>query len=144
MHTAFSPMNIFSDHGHDRHHPVLVELDDLNNISAELGPSTMEVFLSEFEFRVQQFAREHDEIVTIPPNKLCVLLRDVSDSQQIELAAAKLVRLFEEPITVLDQEFKPSSRLDAMQQPQKCGCASPSRDYAKHEPRSYLMSFGRS
>ncbi len=89
---------------------VLVELDDLNNISAELGPSSMEVFLSEFEFRVQQFAREHDEIVKIPPNKLCVLLRDVSDSQQIELAAAKLVRLFEEPITVLDQEFKPTAR----------------------------------
>ena len=86
---------------------ALVELANPDEVSAELGVTSLEIFLSEFQSRVAEFKRANDEIVTVLPHKLCVWLRNVCDPSQIELAGAKLVRLLEVPICVVDEEIRP-------------------------------------
>ncbi|MDH3643258.1 MAG: bifunctional diguanylate cyclase/phosphodiesterase [Gammaproteobacteria bacterium] len=84
---------------------ALVEIENAGEVSAELGHTSGELFLAEFEDRVGHLLRGQDEVIKIQPNKLCVLLRGVWDPQQIQLAGAKLTRLFEAPIEILDEEI---------------------------------------
>lgn len=86
---------------------ALVEIDNAGDVSAELGEVCLKLFLEEFELRVGRLLRAHDEIIKVQPHKLCVLLRGVSDPQQIELAGAKLTRLFALPINLLNEEISP-------------------------------------
>ena len=86
---------------------MLVELVNAHDVAAELGPASQELFVDEFETRIRQLGRRRDEIVRVQPTKFCVILRDVNDRQQIELAGAKLERLFEENIQLLDEEIRP-------------------------------------
>lgn len=85
---------------------ALVQIENTDEVFTTLGEASLEIFLGEFEDRVREFARSKDEIIKIQPNKLCVLLNEVSDPLQIELAGAKLARFFEAPIQILDDEFK--------------------------------------
>jgi hypothetical protein len=71
---------------------MLVELVNADDVAAELGPASQEMFVDEFETRVRQLGRRRDEIMRVQPTKFCVLPRDVNDRQQIELAGAKLER----------------------------------------------------
>jgi EAL domain-containing protein (putative c-di-GMP-specific phosphodiesterase class I) len=84
---------------------ALVEIENADEVSAELGQTSLELFLEEFEHRVGRLLRAQDEVIKVQPHKLCVVLRGVWDPQQIELAGAKLTRLFESPIEVLDEEI---------------------------------------
>ncbi|MGE0621843.1 MAG: putative bifunctional diguanylate cyclase/phosphodiesterase [Pseudomonadales bacterium] len=86
---------------------ALVELDNAGEVFAELGQASMDLFLDEFSRRVQRFVREGDELIKVQPHKYCVVLHRVSDPIQLELAGAKLHRLFEAPIGVVDEEIKP-------------------------------------
>lgn len=87
---------------------ALVEIDNHNEVFAALGQASLEIFLDEFAERVSRFARDGDELIKVQPNKYCVLLNGLTESVQIELAGAKLARLFEAPITIVDEEFKAS------------------------------------
>lgn len=87
---------------------ALVEVDNHNDVFAALGQASRDIFLEEFADRIGQFARQSDELIEIQPNKFCILLENVSEPVQLELAGAKLTRLFEAPIQILDEEFKAS------------------------------------
>ena len=86
---------------------LLVELSNADEVYDDLGHGSMELFAAEFESRLRQLARPRDEVVQILPNKYCLVLQDVWDPEQVELAAAKLTRLFEEPVSLLDEEIQP-------------------------------------
>ena len=86
---------------------LLVELTNADDVAAELGASSEEFYIEEFEHRVRQLARRQDEVMKVRSTKYCLLLRGVCDRQQIELAGAKLGRLFESNFQVLDEEIKP-------------------------------------
>jgi len=85
---------------------ALIELAHHDELCAALGVAAQEVFLGEFADRVEGLKRQGDEAVKVMPHKMCVWLRGVRDVQQIELAAAKLERLFAEPISVVDEEIR--------------------------------------
>ncbi len=87
---------------------ALVEIENHNEVFAALGQASLEIFLDEFAERIAQFAREGDELIKVQPNKYCILLNDLSEPVQIELAGAKLARLFDAPIPIVDEEFKAS------------------------------------
>ena len=84
---------------------ALIQIENADEVFAALGQSSLDIFLSEFEERVGQFARDQDQVLKVKPDKLCVLLCNVEDLVQIELAGAKLARLFESPICIVDEEF---------------------------------------
>lgn len=83
---------------------ALIEIENADEVFAAYGKVSHELFLGEFEERVKQLARSTDKIIKLQPHKLCVLLKGISDPLQIELAGAKLTRLFVPPICILDEE----------------------------------------
>ena len=85
---------------------ALVEIENVDEVSTVLGHESLELFFGEFEDRIGHLVRPQDDVVKVQPHKLCVLLRDVSDPLQIELAGAKLTRLFDPPIEIFDEEIK--------------------------------------
>ncbi len=85
---------------------ALVELTNADDVGLELGDSSLELLLGEFETRLRGLARREDELVPLEAHKFCVVLRDLEDPYQVELAAAKLVRLFEETVSLLDEEVR--------------------------------------
>lgn len=87
---------------------ALIQIENSDEVFTALGQASLDIFLGEFTDRVKQFTRTQDEIFEIQPNKLCILIRNVREPIQIELAAAKLTRLFDAPIQILDDEFKAS------------------------------------
>ena len=89
---------------------ALVELINREDVAAELGSGCLELFLDEFEQRLKQMMRSRDEFIRIEPHKICLLLRDVRDPQMLELAGAKLERLFETPIELLGEAIRPDVR----------------------------------
>lgn len=89
---------------------ALIELTNRDDVAADLGAGCLELFLDEFEQRVQQLVRPEDEYIRIEPHKICVILRNVWDPQMLELAGAKLGRLFEAPIELLGEDVQPDVR----------------------------------
>ncbi len=85
---------------------ALIELENIDTISAELSEHSLQLYLEEFQDRVRSLARPQDDVHDVKPHKMCVILKDIDDPQQLELAGAKLGRLFEPPIAVLDQEMR--------------------------------------
>jgi EAL domain-containing protein (putative c-di-GMP-specific phosphodiesterase class I) len=85
---------------------ALIELENVDSVSAELSVSSLRLYLEEFQERVRALARNQDEVLDVKPHKICVLFKGIDDPQQLELAGAKLGRLFEAPIAILDQEIR--------------------------------------
>jgi EAL domain-containing protein (putative c-di-GMP-specific phosphodiesterase class I) len=85
---------------------ALVQIENSDEVFTALGQASLEIFLDEFADRVQQFSRTRDEVVNVAPNKVCILLHGVYEQIQIDLAGAKLARLFEAPIQILNEEFR--------------------------------------
>ena len=85
---------------------ALVEIENADEVLTAFGEASQAQFLSVFEDRVRQLARPSDKVIKMQPNKLCVLLRGIQDPLQIQLAGAKLKRLFEPPISIFDEEVK--------------------------------------
>ncbi len=99
---------------------ALVALDNSEEIFAARGEISHDLFVEEFQERVKQLARPIDKVVAVQPHKLCVLLRGVEDPVQIELAAAKLIRLFEPPISVIDEDIQARVRAAFVTPGQAC------------------------
>ncbi len=87
---------------------ALIELVNVDAVSTELGANSLRLYLEEFQERVRALARERDEVLDVQPHKICVILKGIDDPQQLELAGAKLGRLFEAPIAILDQQIRAS------------------------------------
>ena len=84
---------------------ALIAIDNSEDVFAARGEVLRDLFLEEFQDRVNQLARATDKVIALQPNKLCVFLRGVQDPVQVELAAAKLARLFEEPFCIINEEI---------------------------------------
>ena len=84
----------------------LVRLDRLGEINHSLGYESAELLLDEFAARVRAFARSRDEIIEVKRNKLCVVFKGFADENHAQLAAAKLERMFAQPLDVIDVRLK--------------------------------------
>ncbi len=85
---------------------VLIEMDDFRRMSASLGLETAELLVGAFHERVRGFLRTCDQHIVISDERCGVILSEIQNMEQLDLAAAKLFRQFEAPIEVIDRSFK--------------------------------------
>ncbi len=73
----------------------LVQLTGLNKLVESSGEQTVQLYLEEFESRLNQLIRPGDKLMKLSNDKFCVLLQGIDERYHLELAAVKLVRLFD-------------------------------------------------
>ncbi len=79
----------------------LVELSDINGLLDTYGPESFKLLHEAFIDRLKSWARSNDKLRRLGNDRLCIILQNVHSRAQIELAAAKLFRIFEEPYCLL-------------------------------------------
>jgi EAL domain-containing protein (putative c-di-GMP-specific phosphodiesterase class I)/GGDEF domain-containing protein len=79
----------------------LVELSDINGLLDTYGPESFKLLHEAFIDRLKSWARSNDNLRKLGNDRMCVILKNVRSRAQIELAAAKLCRIFEEPYCLL-------------------------------------------
>ena len=87
------------------HCHVLVELSGLGAIIESMGSETCQLYLNEFQDRLNEFVRSGDRLVKVSTGKFCIVLRNVAQRHHIELAASKLERHLREPVDILDERL---------------------------------------
>lgn len=75
----------------------LVELADAESLLDRHGKATFKELQEIFHKRLQGWVRSKDEWRRLDDDRFCVVLKGVSSRGELELAAAKLERLFKEP-----------------------------------------------
>ena len=79
----------------------LLELSDANGLFDNYGPESFNLLREAFIDRLDNWIRPGDKLRVLGNNRFCVILKGVHSRAQIELAAAKLGRIFEEPYCLL-------------------------------------------
>lgn len=83
----------------------LVELRD-DDVNAHIySEPAMQAAMQEFEERLKAWVRPKDQCRTLKNNKVCVVLKDMSTTAELELAAAQLNRAFRKPHEHLGREL---------------------------------------
>ncbi len=75
----------------------LVELTDAQHLIERHGTSSFNSLRDVYIERLKEWVRAKDQWRVLDNNRFCVILRDISSEGELELAAAKLGRLFEPP-----------------------------------------------
>jgi EAL domain-containing protein (putative c-di-GMP-specific phosphodiesterase class I)/GGDEF domain-containing protein len=75
----------------------LVELTDAQHLIERHGTSSFNTLRDVYIERLKEWVRAKDQWRVLDNNRFCVILRDISSEGELELAAAKLGRLFEPP-----------------------------------------------
>ncbi len=81
---------------------ALIELSQAGELEVQLGEGTFELVLDEYFSRLDEFARNNDEVVRTGPHAAMVIMRGLTSQDHLELAAAKLSRLMSPPISVVN------------------------------------------
>ena len=84
----------------------LVELVDSDGLCDTYGPHAFEDLKGVFVDRLKHWTRENDHWNLMGNDRFCVVLDGVSGRAQIELAAAKLERMFEEPHYIFNKPVR--------------------------------------
>jgi EAL domain-containing protein (putative c-di-GMP-specific phosphodiesterase class I)/GGDEF domain-containing protein len=84
----------------------LVRLNRLAEINELIGYETAGLLLDEFEERMRSLIRKQDALIQMDRHTMVLILRGISSSEHVALAAAKLQRIFERPIEVLNETIK--------------------------------------
>lgn len=85
---------------------VLIQLDNSEELFTGASAAVLDQFLEEFYARVRRFSRSQDRAVWLNQNRVCIFLRGVVGRTQVDLAGAKLSRLFEPAFVLGDEEFR--------------------------------------
>jgi EAL domain-containing protein (putative c-di-GMP-specific phosphodiesterase class I) len=80
---------------------ALVEMADQAELRAALGPAAYRMLSETFKDRMEKWQRSGDQSRHLDGNRYCVVFKGMQGEVECELAAAKLRRLLEEPITAL-------------------------------------------
>lgn len=75
----------------------LVELTDAQHLMEHHGTSAFKLLREAYIDRLKDWVRAKDQWRVLDNNRFCVVLKDISSAGELELAAAKLERLFEQP-----------------------------------------------
>lgn len=82
---------------------VLVRMLDLDEIVATAGEVAADMLVDEFLLRLRACAREQDIVVSMEQRTCAIIVRGISGREHLLLAASKIERAFEEPVTLIDQ-----------------------------------------
>lgn len=86
---------------------MLVHLRRMRQVSALLGSAAALALLHATEARLSELLRPIDRVFLVAPNELLVVLPRLMSREHGVLAARKVLRQFEIPISVLDQPMTP-------------------------------------
>jgi GGDEF domain-containing protein len=75
----------------------LVELADEQDATRIHSTASLHVLRDVFHDRLNNWVRAKDQWRLLKDNRVCVILRDIGSQGELELAAAKLERVFREP-----------------------------------------------
>ena len=75
----------------------LVELSDTDELVDLHGTASFRVLRDAFHDRLKDWVRTKDQWRLLNNNRVCVVLKDISSEGELELAAAKLGRIFKAP-----------------------------------------------
>ena len=75
----------------------LVELADADDLIEMHGSASFNVLRDVFHDRLKDWVRSKDQWRLLKNNRVCVILKDIGGEGELELAAAKLGRIFKEP-----------------------------------------------
>ena len=75
----------------------LVELADADDLIELHGSASFNVMRDVFHDRLKDWVRSKDQWRLLKNNRVCVILKDIGGEGELELAAAKLGRIFNEP-----------------------------------------------
>lgn len=84
----------------------LIELVGTQDLKDAHGTQTFELLRDEYISRVKNWIRSSDQSRLLNSNRICVVLKGVNNSAQIQLAAAKLSRIFMEPYSLLGDNVR--------------------------------------
>lgn len=84
----------------------LVELTDADVLLDRHGPKLFEAFREHFVNRLKDWIRADDQWRLLDDDRFCVVLKGLEERAQLELAVAKLARLFEEPYSYLGERVR--------------------------------------
>ncbi|MCV6623125.1 MAG: GGDEF domain-containing phosphodiesterase [Cellvibrionaceae bacterium] len=79
----------------------LIEIADYEGLVGRHGPASAQLLLEEFYQRLQRWARPQDQAKVLKNRRFMVMLDGVHDDAQLQLATAKLIRLFEAPCDLM-------------------------------------------
>ncbi len=85
---------------------VLLKIENASDVLKGFGEPQLASFYRQYETRVNSFARSDDHVERIGRSKYALVLSNISDPMQIELAGAKLERTFQTPFDIDGHELK--------------------------------------
>ncbi len=83
------------------HTHALIKLEGLSRLAETMGRESIQLYIEEFVARLKKVMRSNDRLLKISPAKYCMILHEAEDRHLVELAAAKLVRVFDLPANLL-------------------------------------------
>ncbi len=86
---------------------ALVELADQTELREFIGPIAFKLLSEAFIKRLEGWPRDIDRSKALGNNRYCVVFRNIDNAAQCDLAAAKLMRLLDEPIVVVGDVIVP-------------------------------------
>ncbi len=129
---------------------AVVEVMRGTELILQLGEGSFELMLEEFHGRLQQFVKTKDLIVSLGDNRFCLVLTDLTSSDHLELATAKLKRLLSPPVCVVNHSVlvqtnagfalmrannaQPSTLLKAAES--ALGRCTPAQQYVVYDPEA--------
>jgi len=81
-----------------------LDLDHFKHINDTLGHDVGDLILKETASRLLSCVRPNDMVSRLGGDEFVILLSEISDASDAEIVAKKILRKFEEPITVNDKE----------------------------------------
>jgi diguanylate cyclase (GGDEF)-like protein len=85
---------------------MFVDLDRFKIINDTLGHAAGDSLLTEVASRLKQCLRESDVVARLGGDEFIILLRDVSDGQQVATVARKILSTVVKPLTIHGQECR--------------------------------------
>ncbi|MGC2518536.1 MAG: EAL domain-containing protein [Burkholderiales bacterium] len=84
---------------------LLFDLDRFKEINDSLGHSAGDTVLKEIGRRVSRALRDTDTVARLGGDEFCIIIEDCDSRDKVAFTAAKLQRLFDEPIPVEGREM---------------------------------------
>jgi diguanylate cyclase (GGDEF)-like protein/PAS domain S-box-containing protein len=84
---------------------MLLDLDRFKEINDTLGHSAGDTVLKEVAVRIKHMLRDSDTVARLGGDEFCVVLEDCDGRDKVAIAAAKLGKVFNQPITAEGQEI---------------------------------------
>ena len=81
----------------------VVELTDIDELRDSYGADSFKELRETFRARLNSWTRSNDKCRELDNNRYCVILEGMNSRAELELATAKLSRIFEEPHRIFNQ-----------------------------------------